>query len=119
MDDLEVLRHYLAPGRADLQAEVEVVPVQQLAERLVEADVAHRPWRQPEHEAVDRIDLAGARVGRQLAAVPRERRQVAAAELAVAVDERGPRDRALPPRDAADADRPDRADDADVSVAQR
>ena len=50
---------------------------------------------------------------------PRERLQVAAAVLLVAVDERRERHRGLPPGDAADADRPDAADEAHVGVAQR
>ena len=65
VDDAEVGRHHLAAGGAHLQAEVEVVAVQP-AERLVEADVAHRPRRQRQHEAVDRVDLAGVRERRQL-----------------------------------------------------
>ena len=106
----------LRPAVPHLQAEVEVVAVE-LPERLVEADVADRPGRQAEHEAVDGVDLAGARVGRHLVAVPGEAGQLAAAQLAVAVDERRPRHRALPPRDAAHADRADAADHADLRVA--
>ena len=59
-----------------------------------------------------------ARTGGRVAAVPREARQVAAAELAVAVDERRPRDRALPPRDAAHAERADAARDRDVGIGE-
>ncbi len=77
----------LAARLADLQAEVQVVAVE-AAQVLVEADVAHRPGRQDQEEAVERLDLADARVGRRLAPVPGEGRQVAAAMLFVAVDER-------------------------------
>ena len=108
----------LLAGLAHLQAEVEVVAVQ-LAERLVEADVADRPRREREDEAVDGVHLARARVRRPLLALPGERREIAAAELAVAVDERRPGHRALPPRDAAHADRADAAHDADLGVAER
>ena len=50
---------------------------------------------------------------------PREGGQVAAAVLVVAVHERGERDRALPPGDAAHADRADAADHADLGIGER
>src|SRR2546430_1015267 len=44
---------------------------------------------------------------------------IASAQFRVAVDERGPCHGALPPRDAADADRADAPDDADLRLAER
>ena len=87
VDRLEVGGHDLAARLAHLEAEVEVVAVEG-AEVLVEAQVAHDPRREDEHEAVERLDLAGARVRRRVAPVPRERLEVAPAVLPVAVDER-------------------------------
>ena len=63
VDDLEIGGHDRAPRRADLQAEIEVVPMQQLPQRLVEADVLDHPRGQDEHESVDRVDLAEPGVG--------------------------------------------------------
>jgi hypothetical protein len=86
VDRAEVRRHHLVSGLADLEAEVEVIAVQ-LPERLVEADVPDYPRRQRDEEAVDGVDLAGARVRRHGIGVPRERREVPPAVLPVAVDE--------------------------------
>ena len=69
VDRLEVGSHDLAAGGAHLQAVVEVVAVE-LAERLVEADVAHHPRREDEHEAVDGVDLPQLRVARRIGLPP-------------------------------------------------
>ena len=78
-----------------------------LADRLVEADVAHYPRRQAEHEPVQRVDLAGARVAGKFLLAPGERLDLAAPELLVTVGEGSPGDGSLPPGDRADVDRPD------------
>ena len=58
VDRAEVGRHDLLAGGPRLHADVEVVAVE-LAQRLVEAQLAHRPRREHHDEAVDRVDLSG------------------------------------------------------------
>ena len=109
MDGSEVRRRDLPAGLAHLKAEVQVVAVQ-LAQRLVEADVAHHPGRHRQQEPVQRVHLTDSRVRRSLRPRPREGRQLPAAVLLVALEERRKRDRPLPPGDAAHADRADAPD---------
>src|SRR5215216_3503799 len=118
MTDFEILGDDLATRRADLEAEVEVVAVWK-AQRLVETQVVDDPRRQRQQEPVDRVHLAGSRVGGVLVAVPRSRRKLAAAELSIAVEGGRPGHRSLPPGDAADADRAQAAHHPDIRITER
>ena len=115
VDRLEVGREDLLARLPGLTADVEVVPVQ-LAERLVELQVAYRPGREGEDEAVERVDLSGVADRHRLGGVPGHRVELPAADLRVPMGERCPRHRAVPPSDAADPDRPRAADDRYIRV---
>ena len=57
--DGQVGGHNLSPLRPGLAAEVEVIAVQH-ADRLITAQVLHRPRRERHHHPVDRVDIPGA-----------------------------------------------------------
>ena len=116
VDDLEVGGHDLARSCAHLQAVVQVVAMDLAAQVLVEPDVAYGPWRKPKHEPVDGVDWAGARIARQLLVEPGERGDLTPAEFPVAMGERRPCDRSLPPGDAADIDCADASHDRHVRI---
>ncbi len=119
VDDPQVGRHHFLAGDAGLHADIEVVAVQDTTDRLVEAEVLDRPRREGHDEAVDRVHLAGLRIGGDLLGVPGEGRDLAAAELLEPVRERGPGHRAFPPGDTANVESPGAADEGNRRIAQR
>src|SRR6188508_838248 len=89
------------------------------SQRLVEAELVNGPGRHDNHHAVDRVDLTSAGVWGDPLGYPRQRGDLAPAELLVAVSEGRPGDGPGPPGDASNPHGAGATHDRHVRVAER